>query len=194
MRGCFYYRSSTEKGRRSILLPPFVVEALKQHRARQLEARLKAGAAWQEHDYVFCTSVGTHLHPTRDVLNQLKVLLAKAGLPDIRFHDLRHSSATMLLSMGGSSSQDRAGDIRAQPDQHDVRYLLARLANHAKRGDEQAQRAPSGLIPAFAVNSAVNAENRGLGVLMKRGLEPDEGACRGVEDSNLSTGIARPSI
>lgn len=89
----------TEKGRRSILLPPFVVEALKQHRARQLEARLKAGAAWQEHDYVFCTSVGTHLHPTRDVLNQLKVLLAKAGLPAIRFHDLRHSSATMLLSM-----------------------------------------------------------------------------------------------
>ncbi|MGZ3630599.1 MAG: tyrosine-type recombinase/integrase [Ktedonobacteraceae bacterium] len=90
----------TEKGRRSILLPPFVVEALKQHRARQLEARLKAGAAWQEHDYVFCTSVGTHLHPTRDVLNQLKVLLAKAGLPAIRFHDLLHSSATMLLSMG----------------------------------------------------------------------------------------------
>ena len=90
----------TEKGRRSILLPQFVLEALKQHRARQSEARLKAGVEWQEHDYVFCTSVGTHLHPTRDVLNQLKVLLAKAGLPAIRFHDLRHSSATMLLSMG----------------------------------------------------------------------------------------------
>ena len=90
----------TEKGRRGILLPQFVLEALKQHRVRQLEARLKAGAEWQEHDYVFCTSVGTHLHPTRDVLDQLKVLLVKAGLPDIRFHDLRHSSATMLLSMG----------------------------------------------------------------------------------------------
>ena len=90
----------TEKGRRSIILPQFVLEALKQHRARQSEARLKAGVEWQEHDYVFCTSVGTHLHPTRDVLNQLKVLLAKAGLPAIRFHDLRHSSATMLLSMG----------------------------------------------------------------------------------------------
>jgi integrase len=90
----------TEKGRRSILLPQFVLEALKQHCVRQLEAKLKAGAEWQEHDYVFCTSVGTHLHPTRDVLAQLKVLLVKAGLPDIRFHDLRHSSATMLLSMG----------------------------------------------------------------------------------------------
>ena len=141
----------TEKGRRSILLPPFVVEALKQHRARQLEARLKAGEAWQEHDYVFCTSVGTHLHPTRDVLNQLKVLLAKAGLPAIRFHDLRHSSATMLLSMG-VHPKIGAGNFRSQSDQHDIGYLLARLANHAKRGDEQAQRAPSGLIPSFAVS------------------------------------------
>jgi integrase len=90
----------TEKGRRSILLPPFVIEALKQHRVKQLASKLKAGAAWQDHDYVFCTSIGTHLNPTRDVLDQLKALLKKAGLPDIRFHDLRHSSATMLLGMG----------------------------------------------------------------------------------------------
>jgi integrase len=90
----------TDKGRRSILLPPFVIEALKQHRVKQLENKLKAGSAWQDHDYVFCTSIGTHLNPTRDVLDQLKALLQKAGLPDIRFHDLRHSSATMLLGMG----------------------------------------------------------------------------------------------
>jgi integrase len=89
----------TEKGRRNITIPPFVIEALKQHRIKQLEAKLKAGTAWQEHDYVFCTSIGTHLNPTRDVLDQLKQLLAKADLPDIRFHDLRHSSATILLSM-----------------------------------------------------------------------------------------------
>ena len=82
------------------MLPTFALEALKQHRIRQLEAKLKAGTQWQDHDYVFCTSVGTHLNPTRDVLDQLKGLLTKAGLPEIRFHDLRHSSATMLLSMG----------------------------------------------------------------------------------------------
>lgn len=90
----------TDKGRRSIVLPSFTLDALKQHRIKQLEAKLKAGAEWQDHDYVFCTSIGTHLNPTRDVLDELKVLLTKAGLPDIRFHDLRHSSATMLLSMG----------------------------------------------------------------------------------------------
>ena len=89
----------TDRGRRSIVLPSFVVDALKQHRLRQLEAKLKAGPGWQDHDYVFCTSVGTHLHPDRDVLVVLKWFLDKAGLPPIRFHDLRHSSATMLLGM-----------------------------------------------------------------------------------------------
>lgn len=87
----------TEKGRRSIVLPAFTVEVLKQHRLRQREAKLKAGPAWQDHDYVFCTSVGTHLNPTKDVLDVLKSLLEEAGLPHIRFHDLRHSCATMLL-------------------------------------------------------------------------------------------------
>ncbi len=90
----------TQKSRRSIVIAPFALEALKQHRERQLEAKLQAGTAWQEHDYVFCTSIGTHLNPTRDMLDQLKALLKKAGLPDIRFHDLRHSAATLLLSVG----------------------------------------------------------------------------------------------
>ncbi len=89
----------TDKGRRSIALPSFAAEALRQHRLRQREAKLKAGPAWQDHDYVFCTPIGTHLNPTRDVLDVLKSFLKKAGLPDIRFHDLRHSSATMLLGM-----------------------------------------------------------------------------------------------
>ncbi len=90
----------TQKSRRSVVIAPFALEALTQHRERQLEAKLKAGDAWQEHDYIFCTSIGTHLNPTRDMLDQLKALLKKAGLPDIRFHDLRHSAATLLLSVG----------------------------------------------------------------------------------------------
>jgi integrase len=57
------------------------------------------GAAWQEHDLVFCTSLGTPLNSNR-ALELFKRLLKKAGLPDIRLHDLRHSIATILLSMG----------------------------------------------------------------------------------------------
>lgn len=89
-----------KKSRRSIVIIPFALEALKKHQTRQLEMKVKAGEAWQEHDYVFCTLVGTHLSPGHDVLVQLKKLLKKAGLPDIRFHDLRHSTATLLLSKG----------------------------------------------------------------------------------------------
>jgi integrase len=89
----------TEKSRRSIMLASFTVEALRQHRIKQLEAKLQIGAAWQEHDLVFCTSLGTPLIPNR-ALELFKRLLKKAGLPDMRLHDLRHSIATILLSMG----------------------------------------------------------------------------------------------
>jgi integrase len=75
----------TERGRRSVVLPAFTVEALRRHQLKQVEAKHKAGTAWQEHDYVFCTSVGTHLNPTYHVLGTLKTLLQKAGLPHIRF-------------------------------------------------------------------------------------------------------------
>jgi integrase len=91
-------KPKTEKSRRSILLASIVVALLKQHRARQLEARLKAGSEWQERDLVFCTSLGTPLNPNK-VVDRFKTLLKRAGLPEIRFHDLRHSAATILLSM-----------------------------------------------------------------------------------------------
>ena len=89
----------TQKSRRSVMIAPFAFEALKKHRASQLEAKLKAGEFWQEHDYVFCTLHGTHLNPNH-VVEEFKKLLTRAGLPDIRFHDLRHSAATLLLSLG----------------------------------------------------------------------------------------------
>lgn len=88
----------TSKSRRSVMVPPFVVDLLKQHRIHQLEAKLQAGAAWQEQDLVFCTSLGTPLNPSK-LLERFKTLLKRAGLPDIRFHDLRHSAASILLSM-----------------------------------------------------------------------------------------------
>ncbi len=90
----------TKSSRRNIVLLPLGIEALKQHHAKQQTIREKAGGAWEDHDYVFCTPFGKHLTPGHDALVQLKKLLKKAGLPDIRFHDLRHSTASLLLSIG----------------------------------------------------------------------------------------------
>jgi integrase len=89
----------TEKSRRSITIASIALEALRQHRVRQLEIKLRAGPLWEDHDYVFCTLAGTHLRPSH-VVDEFKKLLKKGGLPDIRFHDLRHSAATLLLSLG----------------------------------------------------------------------------------------------
>ncbi|HEX6484041.1 MAG TPA: site-specific integrase [Ktedonobacteraceae bacterium] len=79
----------TEKSRRSILFPDFALEALKTHQERQQEIKRQAGSLWQEHDYVFCTPLGEHIHPGHDILEEFKKLLKRAGLPDVRFHDVR---------------------------------------------------------------------------------------------------------
>jgi integrase len=96
-RGYVEAEVKTAKSRRSIVVAPFALEVLKRHRERQAIERAAAGDAWEDHDYVFCTSIGTHLNPTRDILDVLKALLKEAGLPDIRFHDLRHSVASLLF-------------------------------------------------------------------------------------------------
>lgn len=87
----------TKSGRRSIALVPFAVEALRRHWQSQQEEKARAGEVWEDHDYVFCDPDGSHLDPGHDVYVQFKKVLKQAGLPDLRFHDLRHSMATMLL-------------------------------------------------------------------------------------------------
>ncbi len=89
----------TEAGRRVVLLPSFVVEMLKQHRVEQLEARLKAGGAWEDRDLVFTDLSGGYFNP-RYLEKLMRKVVAEAGLPHITLHGLRHSAATLLLSMG----------------------------------------------------------------------------------------------
>jgi len=84
---------------RSIALPQVALRALHKHRAKQLEERLHAGEYWQDSDYVFASEVGGPL-PLRTLFVRFKRLLQKAGLPEIRFHDLRHTAATLLLRQG----------------------------------------------------------------------------------------------
>jgi integrase len=144
----------TQKSRRNVVIAPFALVALKQHYQQQLEVKKKAGDAWRDHDYVFCTSVGTHLNPSKDVLDPLKLLLKKAGLPDIRFHDLRHSAATLLLSEGvhpkvvqellGHSNISMTMDVYSHVlpgmQQDAISRLNSTLAKYQEQGVDDAER------------------------------------------------------
>jgi len=91
--------SKTTKSRRTIDLPPVAVASLRRHKARQNEERLRAGAAWQDWGLVFTTGIGTPLDAT-NVGHYFHRIIKQADLPRIRFHDLRHTAASLLLAQG----------------------------------------------------------------------------------------------
>jgi integrase len=90
----------TKSSRRQVLLPRIAAEALTAHHARQAAERTDAGMAWEDHGLVFTNTLGRPLHPRNFLLRDFYPLLERAGLPRMRFHDLRHSSATLLLELG----------------------------------------------------------------------------------------------
>src|SRR5919112_589988 len=89
--------TKTRRGRRRINLTPRTVAALKAHRKRQLEQRVRLAGFYEDHGLIFSSEAGTPLNPENLVKRSFKPLLKKAGLPEIRFHDLRHTCATLLL-------------------------------------------------------------------------------------------------
>jgi integrase len=92
----------TEASAATLPLPRPVVVALLAHQARQQVEREKLSEidAWTECGLVFVSNVGTPIEP-RNLIKQFKRMLKKAGLPEtIRFHDLRHSCATLLIAQG----------------------------------------------------------------------------------------------
>jgi integrase len=90
----------TARGRRTVPLPRFAIEALRDHRLRQeLQDKLLAGDRWQDNGFVFASTIGTP-NEERNIRRSLTQILQANSLPDLRFHDLRHSCATLLLSQG----------------------------------------------------------------------------------------------
>jgi integrase len=92
--------TKTAKSRRTLALPQAAVQALREHRKRQMEDRLAAGALWQDHGLVFASAVGTHLDAA-NVRREFRKITEAAGL-DTGWapRDLRHTFVSLMSADG----------------------------------------------------------------------------------------------
>ena len=92
--------TKNKKSRRTVRLTPQAAEALRVHLERQLGEIATLGDLYNDQGLVFTSEAGTPINPSNLRQRSFLPLLKKTGLPHIRFHDLRHTCATLLLSKG----------------------------------------------------------------------------------------------
>jgi integrase len=89
----------TEHSHTTVPMPDLLVDALRTHRAHQAQTRLRAGSTWQTFDLICTTAKGIPIAPTT-LRQRFRRALHDAGMPRMRFHDLRHSCGSILATMG----------------------------------------------------------------------------------------------
>ena len=92
----------TDKSKRRIYLAPDLLNALREHQQAQQLAAAKAGEAWQGQGYVCASELGGHTDP-RNFERMFRSVLERSGVTKVRLHDLRHTTASLLLLKGHSA-------------------------------------------------------------------------------------------
>ena len=98
-KGLVFVEPKSARSRRVIELAPGTAHIIAEHRQEQVHHRLSLGAYWRDHDLVFCTD-GGHPLDGGQVNWRFHRALARAGLPQLRVHDLRHTAASLLMAKG----------------------------------------------------------------------------------------------
>lgn len=130
--------TKTKSGRRQIKLGKGGLAMLEAHRQKQEAQRIHAGDGWKENGMIFTTSIGTYIDQTK-VSREFKHILQGAGLPDIRFHDLRHTSISILLDIGTpvNTVQRRAGHSKASVTTDIYGHVMAHSQDAAAENIEE---------------------------------------------------------
>ncbi len=107
----FHEFPKTKHSRRVVRLPDVVRGELQTLRKKQREQKLRLGPQYHDYDLIFCQPNGLPLHPNNIRGRSMRSVMSRAGVPRIRFHDLRHLHATLLIRAGISPKvvQERLG-------------------------------------------------------------------------------------
>ncbi len=137
-KGLVFAEPKTAAGRRTIILSKSMVEKLHEHMDDQDQIRQQAGEKWQENGLIFPTTIGTPM-AARNMYEDFKKLLKRIGLPVIRFHDLRHTAATLMLQQGIHPKivQERLGHADISMTLNTYSHVLPSMQEEAaKKMDE----------------------------------------------------------
>jgi integrase len=152
-KGMVLAELKTEHSRRDLPIPSLCIEALLRRRTIQEEERIKAGAKWkQDSEFVF-TSRDGHRIMIEEPIQILDEALQLAGLPHVRFHDLRHSTASLLIAKGvplefvskimGHSNLQITGDLYAHLLPTQVRDVMQTMNDIFEKLDVALDVAPT---------------------------------------------------
>ncbi|MHB8859795.1 MAG: tyrosine-type recombinase/integrase [Thermoleophilia bacterium] len=97
--GISFKEPKTRQSSRVVTLPMFTIGSLKEHRKRQAEDMLLLGAQYKDFGLVCAQKDGTPINPA-SLSKHFLAIVRKTGIPHVRFHDLRHTHASILLSQG----------------------------------------------------------------------------------------------
>jgi len=97
--GVQFGEPKSHAARRTVALPGQAVQLLETHRARQAAERLSAGETWADNGLICATSLGTPINP-RNLNRAFATLVESLGFPHRRFHDCRHTAASLMLTCG----------------------------------------------------------------------------------------------
>ena len=128
--------------RRTVGLPQRAVSALRSHRKRQSEEKLAAGPLYRDEGLVFASGHGTPIDAQNVVNRYYKPLLKRAGLPPIRFHDLRHSCLSLLAQRG-----EPIRDLQALAGHATAAFTLQRYTHHYDASARRTADAMGDILP-----------------------------------------------
>lgn len=146
--------TKTEESQRSLRLPAFVASGLAAHLMRQDHERKEAGTSWRESGMLFTTTLGTMLD-SRNMLRSYYRLIRLSGLPPIRFHDLRHSAATILHVAGVPTQAIKS--LLGHASAHTTQEIYMHITPDA---EDQAAEKMQELLNPVAVTVAVKKDLR----------------------------------